>query len=229
MTRTQEKLTREQRIQRKRIVAIVQLLIFAAAITLLIIADRTGLFGEKPNGPADHPYGASRGSVEDTPAQRAADMERYDGVEARVTYVVDGDTLDVAIPDGGRQTTRIRLWGINTPETVKPESPVEHFGPEASAQARSLAMGQTVRLELYANSTRDIHGRLLAYIILPDGRTLNQVLVEQGYAFADPRYEHPARDDYMALQQQAHAARRGLWANPNPQHFPYYLPDALRR
>ncbi len=229
MAGARDKRSRDQRIARIRLTRVTRTLIGIAAIAILILADRTGLLGCEARRPAPSGVHQDPHAKQDTPAQRAADMERYHNVQARVTYVVDGDTLDVAIADGARQTTRIRLWGVNTPETVKPDWPVEHFGPEASAFAKDQAMNQTVRLQLHEGSTRDAHGRLLAYIVLPDGRMLNRMLVEQGYAFADPRYEHPAREGFLALQSRAHDTRVGLWANPNPEHFPYYLPDALRR
>ncbi len=228
MAATRSKRSRDQRILRIRFNRTARALLGVAVVVVFIVIERTGLPGWEARRPVSS-SGEPLPARQDTPEQRAADMARYHDVQARVTHVVDGDTLDVAIADGARQTTRIRLWGVNTPETVKPDWPVEHFGPEASAFVKDQALGQTVRLELHPDSTRDAHGRLLAYIILPDGQMLNRVLVEQGYAFADPRYEHPALEEFLGLQDRAHTTRVGLWANPDPDHFPYYLPDALRR
>lgn len=85
-----------------------------------------------------------------------------------VSRVVDGDTADVQIEG---VTTRIRIIGIDTPETVAPGQPVDCFGPEASARARELLEGQTVTLEPDPTQDQiDAFGRLLVYVTLPDGR-----------------------------------------------------------
>ena len=90
---------------------------------------------------------------------------------ARVTRVVDGDTLVVNIAG---QEERVRLIGVDTPETVHPQKPVEYFGKEASAFTKGIAEGQSVRLEADPqNTNRDKYRRLLRYVYLPDGRLLN--------------------------------------------------------
>lgn len=102
-----------------------------------------------------------------------------------VVRVVDGDTVKVLV--GGQETT-VRLIGINTPETVKPDSPVECFGPEASEFAKSVLEGSRVTLELdQSQGATDKYGRTLAYVWrqLPDG-TLSQFNLEavaNGFAF----------------------------------------------
>src|SRR3712207_834205 len=93
--------------------------------------------------------------------------------EYEVVKVVDGDTLDVKNKEG--ITERLRLIGINTPETVDPRKPVECFGKEASNRAKTLLHGGTVTLEFDpTQDTRDKYGRLLAYVILPDGTNYNK-------------------------------------------------------
>ncbi len=173
----------------------------AAAVLALITADRTGLFGRR-QGP---------------------DIPRYHGKTFRVANVVDGDTIDIEIPDGDRRCTRIRLWGVDTPETIRPDWPVEHFGPEAGRFTRRVTRGRDVRLELLPHRTRDKFGRLLSYVYLPDGRMLNRVLIEEGLGFADPRFNHLYKTEFARLQTEARRARRGLWERPNPDHLPYYL------
>ena len=179
--------------------------ILAVVLASIAVADRVGVFGRA----------------------HQADHDKYDGKTFRVVHVVDGDTLDVDAPDEVRRkpTTRIRLWGMDTPEVVDPRKPVEHFGPEASAFAKSLVVGATVRLELDATKTRDIYDRLLAYVILPDGRMLNRVLVEEGYAYADPRYPHKYKREFAKLMKRAQTARLGLWKDVRPTDLPYYLRD----
>ena len=177
------------------------LLLGAAVLAGLAIADRQGLFGRAP----------------------AADYAKYHNRPAAVVHVVDGDTLDLDVPDDPHPATRIRLWGVDTPETVKPNTPVQHFGREASDRTKELAMGQTVRLELVPRDTRDKYHRLLAYVFLPDGRLLNAVLIEEGCGYADPRFDHPRKREFARLQQQARRGGRGLWKDLTDADLPYYL------
>jgi endonuclease YncB( thermonuclease family) len=196
----------------------------AVIIVLGIIAlDRSGLLPSRPTGTTR----SQRSDLTDTQRRQLApeDIERYDGKHFRVTYVVDGDTLDIACPDGLDDTTRIRFWGVDTPETVKQDTPVQHYGPEASALTKKLTLGKTVTLELVESNTRGNHGRLLAYIILPDGRMLNRVLLDTGHAYADPRYAHPRKQEFIDAMDAARHARRGLWAHATDSDLPYYLRD----
>jgi micrococcal nuclease len=139
---------------------------------------------------------------------------------AIVTHVVDGDTIDVEI--GGR-TERVRLIGIDTPETRKPDSPIECYGPEASAfTTELLPEGTEVRIERDIVG-RDDYGRLLGYVHRSgtgpgdgDGDTdmfVNMEIVEQG--FARPLTIEPnstfARD-FAAAAQRAERSDLGLWA-----------------
>jgi micrococcal nuclease len=133
--------------------------------------------------------------------------------EARVTDVVDGDTIKVDV-DG--QVYTVRYIGIDTPETVHPDEPVEWMGPEASEANRRLVEGQTVYLETDVSET-DRYGRLLRYVYLADGLFVNAELVRLGYAHAvtfppDVKYQ----DLLLKMQQEAREAGRGLWASPQP-------------
>lgn len=178
-------------------------LLVLAVLGGLGLADRQGWFGH-----ADQP-----------------DLAKYEGKTCRVVHVSDGDTLDVDIPDGSHGHTRIRLWGVDTPESVKPNTPVQHFGREASDFTKKTAMDQMVRLELNPVRTRDKYGRLLAYVYLPDGRMLNRVLVEEGYGYADPRFDHKYKTEFRHLQAQAKSARLGLWKDIKPADLPDYYRD----
>jgi micrococcal nuclease len=111
---------------------------------------------------------------------------------------------------------RIRLIGIDAPETNAPGQPVECFGREASARLRGLLpAGTVVRLELDpTNGTRpDQFGRGLAYVHREsDGLFLNLVLVREGFAVAYPYGEtRQYRRELAAAEAEARAARRGLW------------------
>jgi micrococcal nuclease len=149
-----------------------------------------------------------------TPSCTGGTAPAADG-RATVTGVVDGDTIDVAI--GGR-TERVRLIGIDTPETKRPDSPVECFGPEASAfTQRLLPAGTEVLIERDVVG-RDDYGRLLGYVHLvdADGRAttfVNLEIVEQGYA--GPLTIEPnstfARD-FTAAARRAERADLGMWA-----------------
>jgi len=123
------------------------------------------------------------------------------------TRVVDGDTILIEI-DGKEE--RIRLIGVDTPETVHPEKPVEYFGKEASEFTKNMAEGKSVRLEfdLYK---RDKYGRLLAYVYLEDGTFLNAEIIKQGYGFAYTRFPFKYLDDFRQYEKEAREGGRGLW------------------
>ncbi|MET0604417.1 MAG: thermonuclease family protein [Baekduia sp.] len=129
---------------------------------------------------------------------------------ARVLRVVDGDTILVAV--GGRQE-RVRYIGVDTPETVKPHTPVQCFGKRASAANRRLVDGREVRLVADAEA-RDRYGRLLAYVYRAgDGLFVNEALVRGGYATTltiAPNVRFT--DRFAALARQARDAGRGLWS-----------------
>lgn len=101
-----------------------------------------------------------------------------DLVPALVTRVVDGDTI-ICDVDGVK--TRVRLIGVDTPETVHPQKPVEAFGAEASAYTKSMLDGQAVSLEYDVERT-DRYGRDLCYVWLADGTMFNDLLLIEGFA-----------------------------------------------
>jgi micrococcal nuclease len=128
---------------------------------------------------------------------------------ATVVTVIDGDTLDVRI--AGRRE-RVRLIGIDTPETVHPTKPVECFGPEASARAAELLPVGSVVLLRRDVEARDRYDRLLAYVTATDGTEVNLALVREGYAEAYPFAPNGALDGQIAVAQaSARAERRGMW------------------
>lgn len=116
--------------------------------------------------------------------QKTADWAKYDGKTFRVVRVIDGDTLDVDAPDGQTSVTRIHLWGIDTPEAAKPREgkAAEPFADAAHARTSELCEGKLVTLKLDSHQDRDRYGRVLAYITLPDGSMLNEVLLLEGLA-----------------------------------------------
>jgi micrococcal nuclease len=132
------------------------------------------------------------------------------GATGEVTRVVDGDTIHVDV--GGSDET-VRYIGVDTPESVKPGTPVQCFAEKASARNHALVEGQRVRLRFDAER-RDRYGRLLAYVYRDgDGVFVNARLVRDGYARTltiAPNVRFA--DRFAALQRRARRADRGLWA-----------------
>ncbi len=130
-----------------------------------------------------------------------------------VSRVVDGDTIDVSI-DG--KVKRLRLIGINTPETVDPRKLVECFGVEASNKAKTLLTGKKVSLEGDGSQGElDKYNRLLRYVFLEDGTNINLLMIKEGYAY-EYTYNLPYKyqTEFKNAQKQAEANKAGLWS-PN--------------
>ena len=127
-----------------------------------------------------------------------------------VERVVDGDTIIV------RDIGRVRLIGVDTPETVHPGRSVEFFGKEASTFTRRLIDGKRVRLE-YDQQRTDRYGRTLAYVHLPDGMFVNAEIIRCGYGHAYTRFPFKHLDQFRRLERDARRAGRGLWGSAAPQ------------
>ncbi len=129
----------------------------------------------------------------------------------KVTKVIDGDTIDVDI---NGKAERLRLIGIDTPETVDPRKTVECFGKEASNKAKSLLENTEVELKQDpTQSERDTYGRLLAYVFLKDGTHFNKLMIEEGYAH-EYTYKIPYnyQEEFKRAQSYARANNKGLWS-----------------
>ncbi|MBM4137662.1 MAG: nuclease [Nitrospira sp.] len=126
-----------------------------------------------------------------------------------VTEVIDGDTIYVK---RGWESITVRLIGVDTPETVHPEKPVEFFGPEASEFTKRRLEGKKVRLELEPSNQYDAHGRLLAYIFLIDGTLFNAELIKQGYARVIAPSPFHRYKEFRRYEREARTAGLGLWA-----------------
>ena len=134
--------------------------------------------------------------------------------ELSVVHVEDGDTIEVQEPNGSKQV--IRLIGVDTPETVKPNTPVQCFGEEASMHTKAVMNGAKVRLAPDPDdSDTDKYGRLLRYVYLSDGTLYNEQLVQQGYGFAYTVFNFSKIDEFKADQAAAKAAGLGLWSKCN--------------
>lgn len=161
----------------------------------------------------------------DSPLQAAArDRARYHGKAFEVAFVVDGDTLDLGVADGGSPTTRVRLLGIDGPEVRDEENHPVHFAQEGTQFVRQRALNRRVTVYLEEDGrTRGYYGRLLAYLELPDGTMLNDTLVSEGYAYADLRFKHSYYHRYSQLESSARALGKGLWANATRDDLPAWL------
>src|SRR3954469_11963713 len=134
-------------------------------------------------------------------------------LRGRVTRVVDGDTVKVRL-ESPHGTETVRYIGVDTPESVKPGTPVQCYAKPASEFNRRLVEGRDVRLRV-GRERRDRYGRLLAYVYVLRGRPVfvNAVLVREGYART---LEIPPNTDragfFARLEQGAREAGRGLWS-----------------
>ena len=134
-----------------------------------------------------------------------------DGSLHKVLRVIDGDTAEIDTEDG---PLKVRVVGIDTPETLHPAKPVEPFGPEASKRAGELLLDQVVKIQYDPDPKHETwgkYGRLLAYLELPDGRDFGLIMIGEGMARAYPKYPFSRVTEYMAAEQKAKAGKVGIW------------------
>lgn len=144
-----------------------------------------------------------------------AQVQRHKLLPVKVVENVDGDTVKVSIyapPAGLMELETIRMIGVDTPETVHPQKPVERFGKEASDFTKNQLLGKTVFLA-FDWDLRDKYGRLLAYIYLPDGACHNAELIRAGYAHAYTEYAFQFVEEFRDLERYARENQKGLWGD----------------
>ena len=186
---------------------------FMGIVMILLIAIASDNFALKP----------VRKHLIDT-KQRGPDGSKYHNKTFVVVNVVDGDTFDIDIPDGESDITRIRPLGIDTPETKHPDIPEMYYGRQAFEHTEGLLKGNTVTIIIDTEGkSRDIYGRLLCYVQLSDGRDFSRVMIEDGYAYADLRFEHSRYEQYADYQQQAIENQAGLWKEVSVDQLPKWL------
>lgn len=149
-------------------------------------------------------------SIETLPSEKGVDSSLEKEEETiLVTKVIDGDTIEIA---GGK---KVRLLGVDTPETVDPRKSVQCFGKEASNEVKKLLEDKEVILEKDVSET-DKYGRLLrfVYLPLPDGKLLfvDDYLIREGFAKVltippDVKFS----EQFLQAQREAREAKRGLW------------------
>jgi len=122
--------------------------------------------------------------------------------EGEVVAVLDGDTIEVM---HGGSAVRVRLAGIDCPEKRQP------FGKKAKQRVADLVFDKRVSVDV---ATEDRYGRKVGVVTLPDGGSLNELLIREGFAWWYRRYSEDKR--LGALEANARKARLGLWTDPNP-------------
>jgi micrococcal nuclease len=156
---------------------------------------------ELESAPSSTPPGEGDGEDDD---------QRDSGTLVTVQKVVDGDTIDISPAVSGKD--RVRLIGVDTPETKEPGCVPQPYGQEASAFTQSRIGTRQVRLEFDVEKM-DSDGRLLAYAYTLSGSMFNETLLREGYAQVatfPPNVRYVER--FLATQEEARSDGRGLWA-----------------
>ena len=142
-----------------------------------------------------------------------------------VERIVDGDTVVVKI-DG--KSMKVRLVGVDTPETVHPNKPVQRYGKEASRFLSNLLKGEKVYIEWKPDEKIDRYGRALLYLWrAPDGLFVNLEIVRQGYGHAYTRFPFKHTELFRHYEKKARDAKRGLWSPDAPKETKPTIPAVV--
>lgn len=147
-------------------------------------------------------------------AEAQTEVESTGTFEGKVVAVADGDTITVL---RGRESVKVRLYGVDAPESG------DAFSNVSKRLTSEMVFGKTVRVD---GVDQDRYGRLIARVTLADGRGLSQELVRSGCAWWFRKYA-PTDGELERLEGEARLARRGLWSDPNP--VPPWESRAARR
>ena len=132
----------------------------------------------------------------------------------RVTEFLDGDTISV---DMNGRNEKIRMIGVDTPETHDPRKTVECFGKAASEYTKQLIGEGPVRLEADQLSTnRDRYNRLLRYVYTSDNKLVQAEIIKNGYGFAYVSFPFSMLDEFREYEKQAREQNLGLWSSCQP-------------
>jgi micrococcal nuclease len=133
-------------------------------------------------------------------------------IHGMVRAVYDGDTISLASRGAGRVT--VRLYGIDAPETKKPDLTGQPYGDIARRTLMFRVMGKAVAVDV---KDRDQYNRIVGVVRL-NGADINALMVKEGMAWAYRRYlEGGYASEYISLEEQARRHRIGLWRQGNPQ------------
>lgn len=151
-------------------------------------------------------------------------------IQAQVIKVSDGDTLTVQDSLGTK--VKVRLYGIDAPETEKRNKKTGHvskpgqpYGEEAYQALQSKVLKKSIQLDIMAI---DQYKRSVGIVTL-NGKSINEEMVAEGYAWAYRQYLNtPYKSEYIALEEQARSKKLGLWRQSNPKP-PWEFRKGLRK
>jgi micrococcal nuclease len=145
---------------------------------------------------------------------------------ALVVKAIDGDTIVLRLDEMGREA-HVRLLGVDTPETHRPATPVQCWGPEAAVWTSTHVLGKrVVALPDPVADDVDVYGRLLRVVTVEgESLSLDEQLIQQGFGFAYPQYPFSQNARFVADERVARAQKIGLW---NPSNCPEYQSKPLR-
>jgi micrococcal nuclease len=134
----------------------------------------------------------------------------YDIPDNKVIKIIDGDTVEIY---HGKKIEKVRLIGVNTPETVDPRKHLECFGLESSSNLKKLLDGKVVKLDKdESQDNKDRYGRLLRYVILEEVN-INKKIIEEGFGF-EYTYKKPYKfkKEFKSAELSAKEKGLGLWS-----------------
>ena len=141
---------------------------------------------------------------------------------ATVDRIVDGDTF---VLDTGE---KVRLIGVDCPESQDPNKPVEYFSDESKQFVEKLILGKEVRLE-YGNERTDKYGRLLCYVWVEDTVLVNLEIIKNGFGTAYLRFSHAKEEEFLEAEIQARRQAVGMWASPRKMTLEDYAKPQIKK
>ena len=152
-------------------------------------------------------------------APATADVPVDGATAARVVRVVDGDTIDVRVDD---REESVRFLGVDAPERGRGGKPSEPLYREATAFVeRALAGGAARLLADPLGDDRDRHDRILRYVVLPDGSTLNEALIREGLGAAMTEWPYGRMEAFVEAERDARQSGRGMWSDARIRRVPW--------
>lgn len=142
----------------------------------------------------------------------STDVLAAQSISGMVRHVADGDTMTVVTRGAGK--LKVRLYGIDAPETRKPDRIGQPYGDQAQRVLKYKLLGREVQLEV---RERDQYNRVVA-VVRQGNRDINAEMVAEGMAWAYRRYlEGSYASEYIQLEERARRRHQGLWRQSNPQ------------
>jgi micrococcal nuclease len=133
----------------------------------------------------------------------------------QVVKVIDGDTIEIELLKS-KQKEKIRMIGVDTPETVDPRKPLQCFGKEASNNTKKLLLNKYVYLEKDPLvGERDKYNRLLRYVFFENDINFNEFIIKQGFAYeyTYKKQNYKYQSKFKIAEKEARENKKGLWAD----------------